>query len=457
MSSKVSPRGVLHFHRLPDDLAKDEKLRFLASERLRGVEWQRLNPNAKHTWLRSDTEDEFESFIPIASKTARRGKDESADTIFKTYCLSMYTSRDMYVYDFSEQRLLDRMYDFIDQYNIEAFRYSRKNPKPEIDDFVSYDKIKWSRKLKRELARGHFVDYEPSKVRVSHYRPYTKKWLYFDRQVNEETYQQGTFFPHAQAELDNRAICCTDVSYRSPLISAMVVNVVPNMNVCSTTDAHQCFPFYTYDRDGSNRRENITDFALARFRERYADPRIGKWDIFYYVYALLHHPGYRARYALDLKRSLPRLPFAPDFHAFAEAGRRLADLHLHYERAEPYPLEWDTGGKTIDFRVERMRPGRKRAAEDGDWKVFDSLKYNDTLTLRGIPERAFAYRLGNRSALEWVVDQWRVKHDKRSGITHDANDYSDDEQYVVRLVERVVAVSLKTMDVVDGLAGLGFR
>ena len=472
-----SPGGALHYLRVPEDWRKGAKLDFLRDEDLRSISWGGITPNDKSDWMRTENEDEFESFLLTGSKQAKRAISGAEPTLFRWYSGGVKTNRDWVVYDFDRRKLIKRIEQFSEAYNIEVFRYSRVNPPPSIDDFVDYGRIKWSEGLKSRLRRIQYAEIDTSLTMSSMYRPFVTRQLYFDKHFVERAYQQHRFFPNADSS--NRLICVSGVASDKPF-QVLAVDTVPCLDMLEKT---QCFPFYAYDRDGSNRRENITDFALTRFREQYADPRINKWDIFHYVYALLHHPGYRARYALDLKRSLPRIPYVPSprldggtegghasprldggteggqggFHTFAKAGRQLADLHLHYERAEPYPLEWDTGGKTIDFRVERMRPGRKRAADDGDWKVFDSLKYNDTLTLRGIPERAFAYRLGNRSALEWVVDQWRVKHDKRSGITHDANDYSDDEQYVVRLVERVVGVSLGTMDVVDGLAGLGFR
>lgn len=447
-------KSRLFYHRLPDDFAKDEKLDFLASKQKTDVSWQRLNPNAKHTWLVSDTEAEFESFLPIGSKQAKRARADKVTTLFHLYCMGAHTSRDVYVYDFGANRLKARMEKFIRDYNTNVAIFQHTKPDLAIDAFVDYKTIKWSRNLKRHLSRGNYATYGGDKIRSSLYRPYTSKLLYFDRIVDDELGLLDRFLPSPASAAENRIICVAGTGNRRGF-GCLITNSFPSIDL--SFEKTQCFPFYTYDRDGGNRRENITDFALARFREQYADPRISKWDIFHYVYALLHHPGYRARYALDLKRSLPRIPFAPDFHAFAEAGQQLADLHLHYESADRYSLEWDTGGKQIDFRVERMRPRNKRDSDAGDWKVFDSLQYNDTLSLRGIPERAFAYRLGNRSALEWVVDQYRVKHDKRSGITHDANDYSADARYIVDLLSRVITVSLKTMDVVDELAGLGFR
>ncbi len=132
-------------------------------------------------------------------------------------------------------------------------------------------------------------------------------------------------------------------------------------------------------------------------------------------------------------------------------------MHLNYEQTERFNLNWETLRTPIDYKVVKMRPGNKSDAPGGEYKVFDRLRYNDRLLATGIPERAFAYRLGNRSALEWVIDQYRVKTDKRSGITHDPNGYSDDEKYIVHLIERVIAVSLRTVDIVEELEALPFR
>jgi predicted helicase len=208
-------------------------------------------------------------------------------------------------------------------------------------------------------------------------------------------------------------------------------------------DAHQCFPFYTYDEDGGNRRENITDWAWKRFREHYGNKKITKWEIFYYVYGMLHHPGYRERYAENLKRELPRIPLAADFRAFAAAGEKLARLHLDYDKLEPWPLRWiETPDVPLSYRVEKMRLGRDKTA----------LRVNESLTLAGIPPEVFDYRLGNRSALDWVIDQYQVSEDKRSGTRSDPN-RQDDPDYIVRLVGQVVRASVETVRIVSGLPG----
>ena len=181
----------------------------------------------------------------------------------------------------------------------------------------------------------------------------------------------------------------------------LMTNKLPNF---LPQGGSQCFPFYTYDEDGRNRRENITDWALAQFRAHYGDnDSIGKWDIFHYVYGLLHHPEYRERYQANLKRDLPRLPYTPDFWGFAKAGRRLGEIHIGYEDVEEYPLRFvETPDTPLDWRVEKMKLSKDKTG----------IKYNDFLTLDGIPAKAFDYRLGNRSALEWVIDQYRVKTDE---------------------------------------------
>ena len=447
MDDREDRQGRLYYFRVPASWTRAEKLDFLRENDLKTVEWRRLRPNRHHTWLVSATEEEFESYIPIGSKEAKRAKTEKPETIFKTYCRGVATSRDMYVYDYTYDPLAKRMKRFVEDYNSQVDKYKRQTPKPNIDDFVDYQNIKWAESLKQNLGRSRYAQHSLDKIRTSLYRPFTKKLLYFYRLLNERVYLQPYFFPNEQTEAKNRLISLSGIGNNKPF-HCLITNVIPELNV---TSASQSFPFYTYDEDGDKRQENITDWALARFREHYKDESIAKWDIFYYVYGVLHHPGYRSRYAIDLKRQLPRIPFAPRFRAFSQAGKTLAGLHLNYETSERYELDWQASQKPISYRIDKMLPQNKRKSKIG-YTVYDHLKVNDSLTLRGIPERAFAYRLGNRSALDWIVDQYRVKTDKRSGITHDPNGYSDDERYIVQLVERVVGVSLRTVEIVDELA-----
>jgi predicted helicase len=207
------------------------------------------------------------------------------------------------------------------------------------------------------------------------------------------------------------------------------------------------FPLYTYDADGGHRRDNVTDWALEQFKTHYPRAKLTKRDLFHYVYAVLHHPEYREKYAANLRRELPRIPFAPDFAAFATAGEKLAGLHVGYESQKEYKLKRvETPGAKLDLRVERMKLSKDRTV----------LAYNGYLMLEGIPPEVFEYRLGNRSALEWVIDQYRVERDKADPekIVSDPN-RSADEEYILRLVGQVVTVSVATVKLVKSLPSLG--
>ena len=239
-------------------------------------------------------------------------------------------------------------------------------------------------------------------------------------------------------------IIVSDHGFRAGF-NTLMANLIPDLHTLAAKDSFQCFPFYTYDENGDNRRENITDWALAQFRAHYQDESITKWDIFHYVYAFLHHPDYRERYQANLRRDLPHLPYTPDFWAFAKVGKRLGEIHIGYEEVPEYPLRFIENREVpIDWRVEKMRLSKDKT----------QLMYNDFLTLEGIPEKAFDYRLGNRSALEWVIDQYRVKTDKRSGIVNDPN-RADDPRYIVKLIGKVITVSLETVEIVERLPDLG--
>ncbi len=253
--------------------------------------------------------------------------------------------------------------------------------------------------------------------------------------------QLPKIFPTLSTELENQVICV--VNEAQIPFSAQITNCIPCLHYGGRQT--QCFPFYTYSEEGNNRQENITDWALEQFRTHYQDPKITKWDIFHYTYALLHHPHYRQRYAANLKRELPRIPFAPEFHPFAIAGKRLTEIHINYEQQPEYRLKHiENKDLPIDWRVEKMRLSKDKT----------QIKYNDFLTLTGIPPETFEYKLGNRSALDWIIGQYQVSTDKRSGITNDPNRL-DDEEYIVRLIKQVITVSLETVKIVKGLPDLG--
>ena len=441
----TNSQAEIFYARVDEFWRKEDKYRYLDSKQhCRNIEWKPITPDRRYTWLTEGLHAEFETFIPIGTQEGKAEQSEGRDVIFQTYSNGVKTNRDAWAYNFNRNVLAENISGMIDTYNAEVDRWKRRvNWDENVDDFVvsGEAKIKWSGDLKLKLKSGTTTNFSQEKVRVSLYRPFTKSNLYFDRVVNNRVYVFPSIFPTPKTEPENRVICVTAVGNKKPFHCLMVQQIAD----LHLTGDSQCFPFYTYDEDGRNRRENITDWALAQFRARYQDEAITKWDIFHYVYALLHHPDYRERYQANLKRDLPHLPYTPDFWGFAKTGDRLGEIHIGYEEVPEYPLHFIENREVpIDWRVEKMKLSKDKT----------QLVYNGFLTLDGIPAKVFDYRLGNRSALEWVIDQYRVKTDKRSGIVNDPN-RADDPRYIVKLIGKVITVSLETVEIVEKLPDLG--
>ena len=447
-TKRKSPEQARIFYYQTDDLwNREKKFDFLYEQRINAVQWELIQPDNRHAWLTKELQSDFDTFTPIGDKTTKAADNgsEAVGAIFKTYSNGVNTGRDAWVCNFQRSDLLENMQHMIDTYNTELDRWKRlPDPKGNVDDFVVSDgrKIKWTDRLKQELEKEKDVALFPEKVRSSLYRPFTKSHLYFDRLMNQRVYVFPSIFPTSETEKENQVIIAPGIGGRTDYW-CFCSQIIPNLTLI-TIDGSQCFPFYTYDEDGTNRRENITDWAWKQFQSHYQDDTISKWDIFYYIYGLLHHPGYRKRYQANLKRDLPRIPYTPNFQAFAKAGRRLAELHLRYEDQREYPLgSIETPDRMLTYRVEKMRLSKDKT----------KILYNDFLTLGGVPPAVFDYRLGNRSALEWVLDQYRVKEDKRSGIINDPN-RPNDKQYIVRLIQKVITVSLETIKIIEALPSL---
>jgi len=299
------PATIL-YHRVAEEWRREEKCAFLDEKgTISGVAWEKLESDEKNTWLVPQNADEFGRLMPIGSRQAKAGQTGEGSTVFLTYGRGVATCRDEIVYGFDRAAISARVQECVENYNAEVDRYHRAGGKAEIDGFVRYDKIKWSRDLKLDLERHHYAEFSEPKVRTAIYRPFCRKHLFFDRILNEEVYVMPRIFPTPATEEENR-ILWVKVGSEWPmfaLAASCLVDLLPQ-------GGSQCFPLYVYNEDGTNRRENITDWALETFRKHYQDDRITKWDIFYYVYGILHHPQYRAKFADNLKRELPRIPLA---------------------------------------------------------------------------------------------------------------------------------------------------
>ena len=472
----------LHYRDIGDYLTREQKLELISSATLDEDAWQTLRPNAKGEWLNQST-NEFQDFQPLSDKRA----DRHSLPILGAYSAGVKTNRDAWVTNASGKRLADNVARTIDWYNDEVERVSRVVEARDLrGESVSlrYDdrNFKWDRINKVDVLRGRAIHFAKANMRISAYRPFFKQNIYFDAQqrLNNCTYQLPKMFPTPEHE--NYGFYVVGMGSAVPF-SVLALDQIPDLHVTGAGSGGQFFPRYTYEPldtptgnenpaeldlglgggesgvvvDGYRRIDNVTDETLARYTEAFGEG-VSKDEIFASVYAQLHDPRYRQKYAADLKRQLPRIPLpgsAEDFRAYARAGRELMDLHIGYETVEPYPLtESHSTGDESDpafYRVTKMRWGGTGRAKDRSVIV-----YNGNITLSGIPEAAHEYMLGSRSGLEWLLDRYRVKTDKASGIVNDPNDWAlehDDPRYIVDLVKRVTTVSVRTMEIVKGLPG----
>jgi predicted helicase len=453
----------LFYHDIGDYLDRKQKLEIISNfKSINGIAWQKLTPNDSHDWI-NQRNVEFENFVSIGNKD----NEITEKTIFNNYSQGVLTARDTWIYNFTKEDLTKNICGMIEFYNSQVMDYHNlpSDKRPDVEKFIDTDaqKISWSANVKNDLKRNKQATFQKSSIVRSMYRPFCKQWLYFDRQFNERVYQMPKIFPH-DIPVNNLVICVTGIGVIKTF-STIITNVIPNLCVQGAGTPGQCFPLYTYEKieieetplgkmaglkaeSGYRKKENITDAMLSEFRTQYADVKISKEDIFYYVYGVLHSPEYKTRFASDLKKMLPRIPFAKDFWAFSVAGRDLAALHLNYETCEPYALQ-EFSNLDPDYTVQKMQ-----FAKAG--KVVDKsvIIYNSQITLSGIPLEAYEYEICDKSAIEWIMERYAVTVDKDSGIKNNPNDWSDDPRYILDLVKRIVAVSVGSVEIVKGLPEL---
>lgn len=471
----------LYYHDIGDYLSREEKLGIIQKfQSVNGLhrekKWKRFTPNANHDWINL-RDPAFETFIDLGDK-----KDDVSRVFFENYSSGVITNRDFWCYNFSRLAVEINMRRMIDFFNVQVRAFSKVSEgrnkterEAAVEDFIDTDpkKISWTREIKQDLSRSKTGEFYSSGLRLSVYRPFTKAHLYFDTQFNNCVYQLPKIFP--RAGMANLVIVVSGIG-ASKSFSTLISDCIPNRHM---HDTGQCYPLYLYEKDepregeliateqegelvdGYRRRSAITDAILADFRAAY-DASITKEDIFYYVYGVLHSPEYRMRFASDLKKMLPRIPFTratADFWRFSRAGRELAQWHLNYETVAPYPVQEHTSAlaldPTKDFLVQKMSFGRKDKQVD---KTV--IAYNSQITLSGIPPEAYDYVVNGKPAIEWIMERYQVTRDKDSGIPNDPNDWAREHhqpRYILDLVKRIVRVSLETMKIVNALPALNER
>ncbi len=466
----ATERGRLSFHDIGPDLTTREKLNIIRKfGSIDGIDavggWETITPDSKNDWL-DQVDPEFEKFILIGSGE-RGGVDH--ETVFETASLGINSNRDPWVYNASPSALSKNMKRMIEKYNGEL------DAGKSLDQAtVDPKQIKWSSSLTAKFDRGVRGEFSEEWIFLSLYRPFFVQHFYGEPIFVHRYGKMRRIFPTGEAQ--NAVIQVSGVGARAGF-SALMSKRLSDLH---TIDSGQCFPLYLYTEiahsDGMfassdngptfTRRNAISDAGLAHFRGAYPNEEINKEDIFYYIYGLLHSPEYRERFANNLSKELPRIPAVQPFAcftAYSEAGRRLGDLHANFEGVDPFPVtikEGDLRLTSIDepksfYRVAKMKFGGK-----GKTKDKSTVHYNSHITMTGIPLRAYDYIVNGKPALEWVMERQTVKTDKASGIVNDANDYANETvgnpAYPLELFQRIITVSLETLDIVESLPRLDF-
>jgi predicted helicase len=408
-----------------------EKRRWLATHPFRQLardgDFTRIRPNEYGDWINRPTLD-WSAFLPTAHETVKAWQTDQA--IFRLFSLGISTNRDAWLYDFNPREVSRKV-----RYLIKNYRERLKNS--EADD----GGIKWSRNLKRRLAQGKTESYSKKQIRPAFYRPFVSCYLYDSPLFVDERGSASEIFPSDQ---ENSVIVLTGANSQKPFM-VQITSKPCDLHYVGAASATICLPLWIYAADGS-RQDNITDWTLTQFRTHYGDPSIEKSAIFEYVYAVLHDPNYRQTYALNLKVEFPRIPFYMNFPQWVAWGKTLITLHTGFKTVEPWPLQ----------RVEvanDVRPiPRLKADKAAGIIVIDSVT-----RLEDIPPEAWDYRLGHRSALEWILDQYQEKPPRDPTIREQFNTYrfANYKETVIDLLRRVTRVSVETRRILAAMAAQG--
>ncbi len=439
--------NTIYYYEVEDYLKREAKLHLLAGfENLDFVPFEKITPNHKGDWI-NQREDGFDKLIPL-----KRDKKLQNDSIFDINSNGVTSGRDPWVYNFSPKILTQSVQKCIDTYNAdlkrfnerfrEAFKQRTKGVKPADrykhlnDKEITTDKTKiaWTDGLKNKLIKNtNLQESSEKRVRLSLCRPFNKQWLYWDKDWIERQREFSKIFPDKSAR---NVVINTGIS---KVFSALISSEIPCLDLLRHT---QAYPLYYYD-DWGNRHYAISGYALNLFRKHYKDNSIAEEEIFYYIYAILHHKGYLEKYKNSLAKEAPRIALSDDFKELSMLGKELAKLHLNYESGEMHAsVEYKT---LMNAEVEGYYDVEKMI------KKGDCILYNQNIAITKIPQKAFDYVVNGKSAIDWVIERYQKTTDKDSLIENNPNDYKGGK-YVFELLCRVIKLSEKSVDLIEKIS-----
>ncbi len=464
----------IKYFALKDELKKIEKLEWLKNNPFEEIPFEIIHPDKNNNWIKLSNDNDWEDFLPLVEK--KHKTDHGSKTVFDIFSNGLLSSRDEWVYDFDKNNLNRKMQYFHDEYNLEVKRwiaYKKENnykdkpsdSNPVVDRFLSERNfIKWSKMLKRDkLRKEKTVTFDSENIIQGIYKPFIKKFVSDDYVPFDVRGNLSQIFHNYVTKkiFENRVIGVIGNDTVIPFTTLAFGKIFDLNSLSNAASGNKGFPLFRYDEKG-NREDNITDWGFAQFANHYQDVKISKEDIFHYTYAVLHNPAYRTKYELNLKREFPRLPFYKNFHQWVAWGKALMDLHINYETVEPFALtehQYDVKAeakrqKEIFSMVEEpealfTRKPKVKVNLKAD-KAAGIIDIDELTFLSGVPAEAWEYKLGNRSALEWILDQYKEKKPGDPTIAEKFNTYrfSDYKGQVIDLLKRVCTVSVETVNII---------
>lgn len=411
-----SDNHELHYHDIGDYLSRNQKLDILREKQsIINIDWKKLIPDQNNDWINQRDE----NYLSFPSTF-----DKSSEQIFNNYTLGVQSGRDWWTIGFGKNHTKKNAELMIDNFNYEIERLKY------VDDKLSKintspDFVNWSDVLKKRLLRSEKIEKKTSQMVITSFRPFTKKWMYFEDAIIHRPRQYKKIS-------DFGTIIFTTGTGVSKDFSALTTANIPNYHYLDTGRA-----LYEKETNSTGDLSNISTFSTQYYN-------LNEEDTFYYVYGVLHSNEYKMLYSSDLNKAMARIPLLKNKEQYVDIGRKLIQLHLNYENQKKWEnVEVQIHENEPDYRVKKMKHPKK-----GD---LETIIYNDCITIKNIPIEAYGYIVNGRSAIEWIIDQYRVKTDKKSGIIDDPNEFSDDPKYILNLLLSIITVSMKTLELIEEL------
>ena len=414
-----------------DYLSRKDKLdKIKSSFSIGNMDWAVLKPDQNNDWINL-RDPNYQKYPSIS------GENNSP---FLSNAVGISTNRDIWVSGFSKSKVLTNSKLMVDNYNIEVTKNGGQGQKSTMRDST---KIKWTRALDNKFKKGEKITFNSENLHLEMYRPFTKKWLMYDKNIVEMPGQYLTKWGK-----ENEVIYTTGRGIRRSF-SALIINCMPNLDLMEKGQG-----FIEFNNQPSNELIPNRDNINIEFAKKNG---LTKEEVIPFIYALLNSPDYQKYFANDLKKDLAHIPPVYPKKDYIKVGKKLIDLHLNYETVPMYDKCQITYHGEPDYKVKKMKFAKRRNAEGKLEKDRSTIIFNDSITIDAIPEKAYQYIINGKSAIEWIMDQYQVKTDKKSGITDDPNDYSDDPKYIFNLLLRIINVSVQTVDLINQLPPLAIE